>query len=603
MAGAAQIGKAGWRRWARTVIHSVKHGAPALLFLASLMTLLAKNHIGQTLEPAMMRSVYSLERTGPAWLGLRHGQSAVADAAPARLINLLELSPTAYELDFGRRSPTPRGCIAEAMDRLAERLKDRQYPGGFPVVAIDIDITLDGSEMGQPSSGQPGSCIDNPTRLEQAIGNLRQYATVIGLALERHDDASRRGRNAFIAKVCAADFKPGAPREGSGPRDGGVYFASAATFSRGTEAVYEAPTTLSKDTDTQIADDDSRRITRVAGVDLPPIYPSLGNLLSLARDAHARGGVTVQAVNTLTSVCRAIQPVPSQPDANRRPGNPDALLIDDLLFSANNQATTTAVLHRYDLTLLNFLRGDAHVRVHSLDRLADLGSVSLSSSSILLALTDGSTADRFVTPHDETEFSSGAWLQAVKAVSTREGLTKTAYVGKWLADLLAGVLFCVLVAPMHHLIDHPWRRHPFAHRALTLALPAACAGAVILLGLLASAWLLPLGVWFNPLYMAMGMALHSYVDAGARPSPHHARHAAAPAPAAARGLRVPFATTATTMSDWVDIDGAAPRRERSMPDRVMLGLWTVVYFGVVGWTVYVILKDLLQAFLRPVTGG
>jgi len=126
---------------------------------------------------------------------------------------------------------------------------------------------------------------------------------------------------------------------------------------------------------------------------------------------------------------------------------------------------------------------------------------------------------------------------------------------------------------------------------------------VILLGLLASAWLLPLGVWFNPLYMAMGMALHSYVDAGARPSPHHARHAAAPAPAAARGLRVPFATTATTMSDWVDIDGAAPRRERSMPDRVMLGLWTVVYFGVVGWTVYVILKDLLQAFLRPVTGG
>jgi hypothetical protein len=582
----------------------VAHGAPALLFLASLMTFLAFLKVGQELEPAVMRTVYALERDGPRSLGLQHAQTAVMDASPGDLVNLLELSPTSFDQDFGRRSPTPRGCIAQAMDHLTQLLQSRQFPGGFPVVAIDIDITLDGSEMGQPPSGLAGSCIDNPMAINAALERLREHATVIALALERHDDAGRRARNAFIARTCSSGFEPGAPKS-KGKRDGGVYYASAATFSRGTEPVYEAPTVLKKDKDKLMPRDDIRQVTNVAGVSLPPIFPSLGNLLGLARTSHKNGALVKGAVAALTSVCNAVKP--QQQGRPSLPLNLDALLIDDVIFTDRTGGAVAAVLHRYDTTLLNFLRGDAQVRAQAVPRVADLKDVTLSSSTILLALTDGSTADRFVTPHDETEFAGGAWLQAVKSLSTADGLAKTAYGGKWLADLLAGVLFCVLITPMHWLMKHPWRHHPFTHRALVLGLPAVCAAIVIGVGFLLSAWLLPLGVWFNPLYMALGMAVHSYVDASARPSApnasHHARASRAQAKKAADAAISPLVPFASTMSDWVDIEGAAPRRERSMPDRWLLGAWTAFYFAVVGCAVFVVLKEVGRAALDRAVGG
>jgi hypothetical protein len=638
------------RRWGHASRASIRHGSRATLLLASAMTLLAAANLALPVEPLVMSWVYAFEARAPQWLGGSYASHQMPKVTADRFVTLLELGPTAFEKDFQRRSPLERGCIAETLERLAVRLAERQPPGGFPVVAIDIDVTLDGGEPRAPQASASAAsggaraknsdpdavtCIDDPDRIRGALETLTEHATVIALALERRTPAQRKARNEFVKATCSESFRPGGlvdpNTRSTKTKDGGVYFASAAAFSRGTRPIYETPTNRRPLSGKSKAED--------LGLVLPGHYPSLGNMLAIARRAHDSGIAGKDAVETLTSLCTSVH------EQAKRKKMIDVVLMDDLVLASVGDITVDEVALHYDFGLINFLAADVQVREVKLERLAHISRQPVLSSTIVLALTDGSTGDRFITPNNAEDFTPGAWLHAANAISLGGGLTKADMLVKLVADLAAGLLFSALAASVLHLRSTPWPTRPLIHRALQLGLPVVIAGVVVSLGFCLSARLLSLGVWFNPLYMAIGMALHAYVDASVpshsasaidreshQPEPaaivtldgvaseesvweemasplagrtmlhrttRHLQRIVAWIPGVHRRKRSrPQRPITSRLSDWVDVDPPAPPTRRAGVDSLARRAWALGYYSIVtfalGWALVDLALQLLS---------
>jgi hypothetical protein len=601
------------RACASAAYASILHGSRATLVLASAMTLLAVFKVALPFEPLVMGWVYAFEAAAPPWLGLRYAQREVPRARADKVVTLLELDANAFEKDFGRRSPVERGCLAEAFDRLAERLAAQHPPGGFPVVAVDIDVTLDGSERPatQASVGDGGThgsekppCLDQPDRIVGALKNLAKYATVIALAVERRTPGQRWARNRFVKSNCSAQFRPGT---------GGVYFASAAAFSRATLPIYETPAVLNW-TRGRVLEDVKDRLLPPH---LPPHYPSLGNLMAIAREAHDSGFANPGQVESLTGLCASIRSVSDGSLV-------DKILLDDVVLTGVPDVfgvSASEVSDRYQFTLLNFLAADVVLRAVPLNRIESLRTEPLMSSTIVLSLADGSTADRFVTPNNAQEFTPGAWLHAAAAVSFTSALTKASAGLKFAADLLAGVVFSALAASLVAASRaKALASAPLLHRGLQFALPLLIGALVVLLGACVSAWLLPRGVWFNPLYMALGMVLHAYIDAS---RPHADENhsddrkstsalnghdgivevdeevsltdeALTEVDSSGKSQRPPssqLGQLSSRLTDWVDVERKDEAATRSRWDLMLLHIWTVAYFVLVAAALFFVVSD------------
>lgn len=131
----------------------------------------------------------------------------------------------------------------------------------------------------------------------------------------------------------------------------------------------------------------------------------------------------------------------------------------------------------------------------------------------------------------------------------------------WIAALVLAV--SSLVPDRPHGAGH-W---PFVRNAWHLVVPILVAVIMVSTGFYLSALQLPLGVWFDPLFMTVGMAMHAYLEL-----PHLAH---ASAPEARAPLWRLFLQAAWSATD-VNADGVASRR---WPDRVLAGSWRVAWLA------------------------
>jgi hypothetical protein len=295
-------------------------------------------------------------------------------------------------------------------------------------------------------------------------------------------------------------------------------------------------------------------------------------------------------------------------------------LLDDLVLGAHNDVDPGEVTKHYGFKYLNFLASDLRVRTVPLDRVAtlrDSNAAPLLSTTIFVTLSDGSMNDRFVTPDNSEDFTPGSRLHATAYVSHANALGDAHKLVKLMAELAAGVLFAALSTIVLHLRTHPISDKPLLQRGLVLVLPVVIALVVAALSLCLSAWLLSQGAWFNPLFMALGMALHCYVDAAVpvreaepdapadeKPSPllvveDQLLEVSVPATARQVGFvstvrrvaltlsgngdkrtrRAPRRSGFQQLSDWVDVDDKP--KHRSKWDRRALFAWACAYYGVV----------------------
>lgn len=553
------------------------------MFLASALTLLSASPVRTGFEPILMRWVNAIDEHGPRQLGLRYEQQRLPDVPKSKTIALIEFSRYAHATDFGGRSPLPRGCIAEALTQMSHTI-DAMRSSGAPIIALDMDITLRAGEdsLGEDAvlamreaSRKPGEsavpdCVNRPQRIGPALKELAASGvTVIGLALERETTGERISRNNFIAANCSDTFTPG---------QGGVYFASGAVFARVAEPLYQFPALLHHGS--------SRKIDGVERVVLPELYPSLGNLIGAARRLHAEDRTSGEAKadrEALLSACVAAK-------ARNPKDKADALpLIDDLTHGVVGVDTSNAIVAAYKFELLNLHELGLRRRDIGVDSMAALASHKIVAPTAVLALSDGSTADLFVTPKSFDSFTPGAAIHVAASVSLHEDAVASARkMLKLIADFIAGVLFCVPILLLHHKLEARSQAWPWVQRASALLLPLFVAALVIALSFWVSALLLPRGFWLNPVYMSLGMMIHSYFDVS-RPAPRRPGQALRTEAASSR-----FAQTLTTISDWVDVDKPPPPAERHAADKILRTLWLCLLAIVIACAVVLSISDLLS---------
>jgi hypothetical protein len=548
----------------RSFIFQLSRQLPAVLFLSSALVLLSALPLRPGIEPVVMGWVYAFEEL--ALPGLEYEKRRAPEVEPAASIELVELTRQAHAVDFGGRSPLPRGCLADAVGKLGKQVASMRA-AGHPILALDMDVTLHGGEdLGRSvatsrpldATGAPSCVLDDRSINAALRGLAAQGVTVIALALERQTVGERQGRNKFIAAICEDHASTGGFKRGVG----GIYFASAAVFSRGAEPLYQFPS--------------QRAISPpavVGGVALPRIYPSLGNLVAAARRLHAGTTSTRELdLEALTSVCRTAKSQASVPN--------DAVpLIDDVVFGIVGAAAKEDAAKAFEYALINFHQLGVSRRDRSVDRVEDLSTTPFVAPTVFLHLKDGSTADRFATPKSWDDFMDGAAIHAAISVSHGPAsLASATKLWKLLADIAAGVVFCLPMVLAHHCFA--WRSQAWAwmQRAAGLLLPACVAGTVIFLATWVSALALPRGIWLNPVYMALGMMLHAYFDA-TRPAPRRSKQRVRPIATSTAGAAI------STFSDWVDVAEPPPFEERNNIDILFMGAWWLTWLTVVvvGW--------------------
>jgi hypothetical protein len=557
--------------WFRHVLKQL----PAVLFLASLILLVHEYGMRLGLEPLVMQGVYEVQERGPQWMGLQYEVRHLDAVDKAQTITLVKLTPQSYAADFGGRSPLNRACLAVLLNKVAEQLPSMRA-SGMPIIAIDMDITIDlGEDMetAAPPMARPAHCADSDPvvqrkALKAVLDRLKKEAIVIALALERQTPGERIGRNRFVAQTCTplADIEVG---------KGGVFYASAAVFSQGTEPVYDFPTRRHEKT---LLGPQPR--PAVGGYELPKTFPSLGNLLALARRLQEGTSPSPQEdKQSLASLCTA------SAKQSRDVGSDVVALPDDAVFGVLGEHAHDAVVDAYRFEMLNFVQLDLRRRSLTLDRVAALAGHEIESPSVVLSLEDGSSADRFVTPRDSSNFMPGAMLHIAAGVSLDSPMEHATHLLKWLADLAIGVVLCALVAPFHSAFHKRNEDYPLLQRSGALMWPPLAAAVVVAGATWIAALVLPHGLWLNPLFMAVGMLLHSYFDA-ARPPPRHPLTKPRPEPVSS------FDRAVTVISDWVDVE--APSAKRSWLDRAWLGLWLLTVFLVVVWSLFLIVEELVH---------
>lgn len=561
-------GHGGERGWLASLKHSMKAGFPAALFLTSLVTLFSDRNWFRSFEPIAMRAIYTFEDWGPRWLGLQLVSREYPRVPSHEALSVLQLSSKSFENDFRRISPTPRGCIGKALLLLAERFKHSRPPGGFPVLAIDIDVTIAPGEL-LPAEGKAAAdapCHEAPWLIGQGLEALSEHATVIALALDRRTPGERSGRNEFIKTHCSPAFAA---------NQGGIYFASAAAFTRGVEPVVAAPGPRKPTGETSVG--------RAA---MPAIYPSLGNLMAIAHRAHSHQAFSAADHDAMTGLCKQAKQTP-------KPALIDLWLVDDVVLGSANGKTADDVAAQYEFNHLNLLAAQIRVQTSPIDSIDELAFAPIKSPTIMLALSDGSTADRFITAKDSEDFTEGSWLQAATALTLNNRLRLAAKAAKYAADLAAGLLFAALVTPLHVFRARRTLRWPFAQRSGLLLLPLLAAATVLGIGFVLSAHLLHYAVWFNPIYMVAGMLMHTYFEAAA--APYHER---SPPVEVTTGRSSLLDRVTTSISDWTDVDSPPPHYERSKHDRAVSLAWAAVFAAMVLWAAWLVFYELAVVLFK-----
>jgi hypothetical protein len=397
--------------------------------------------------------------------------------------------------------PLDRAALARWLRRLADCLaplgaracKRPASPALAPnVLAIDMDLA--------PLSGDKPETTGN---MVAALNALRQHVHVVVIALDRPDPDSRKQRNDFMkAAQCTRKSESIQGRHG-------LYFASSRLLQRPQQGPLQY-LSAAKGSAAQSADS--------------AWFPGLGTLAHMALQAKV---APLYAQQTLTFYCEQAHTLP-------------AGLEEDNLEAQAGAATSQAI-HRleskYQASYFNWplLHSDAlHFTPVSWprskpqddwieDSIAQISTQGLKAPVLMLSVESGGSNDKFLTPGSGPQPVSGATLHALQALSVDYPLREASVQGA-AVDLLLGALMVLLSCLAHALLLHPMAHYlPRFTQLLAAVLALALVLGIYEVGLRVAAYLMVnSNLWFNPLYVLIGLAIHAYAEGWAGEPAQHA---------------------------------------------------------------------------------
>ena len=401
--------------------------------------------------------------------------------------------------------PLSRAAMAALLQQLAECIR----PGGLcpstmsdraqrpQVLALDVDLA-----PLRPCTG-PGDAECRAVR--DALDALRQQVHVVVIALKRPEREANDLVAAFMRDSHCTRAAPSDSRKG-------LYFASPLLFERSHQGPLRFPATFGHGTHARW-------------------FPGLGTLTWMASQPKP---LPREQVETLTSLCEAAyRSTPALEHA-----------IDGGLLVSDAGAD-----HAYTWRYLNWLAMEDErsleftpvglpdsalgpdsgrcapglARQACLDHFVDtLRKFGLGAGTLLLSVDAGGTNDKFTSPGLRAAPVSGAMVHAVQALSVGRNLADARAWGI-AADVALGALMMMALAALKL-----WALEPLRHRLPyvgALLSTAAVLGVTALFSALAvdiSARMLRSDLWFNPLFVMIGLALHALIE-GWLPEPQAAQ--------------------------------------------------------------------------------
>lgn len=390
--------------------------------------------------------------------------------------------------------PLDRGALAALLSELAHCLDpghERSCLKGLPaatapaVLVLDFDIAPQGdSETDRADARQ----------MIAALKALRAHIDVVAIALDRPDTPSRELRNGFMREAGCTREKTFAPGQGHH-----LYFASPRLLQRPQEAPLQYLTRLKA---AHPSDPDAASFPGLASVAQLAlgnrrILPDPGETATqLCEQAHSPGGQLLEDRLAL-----------SDPD---QPG----LLVRELEHEYKTSYFNWPLLKddRLRFTPLNWREAQPGKAWEegAIDQLREQG---LKAPVLMLAVDGGGGNDKFLTPGALPQAVGGATLHALQLLSLQQPLNEYTWLGA-LADLLVGALMVLASAALHVHVFHAWqRRYPGLG-----ALAAALAGLLLMFGFsllslrLAGHVMSTWNLWINPLYVVLGLAIHTFAE-------------------------------------------------------------------------------------------
>lgn len=471
----------------------------------------------------------------------RHDLMAVQQIEVGADLRVLHMEAQQTDADTVRRldgiRPIDRAAMAALLQQLAKCLAEPTClaPDAHPkVLAIDVDL----APLPKDESSLP--------EMIAALQALRRHVEVVAIVLDRSDDEQRRARNAFMRTAeCTQQKDLTAPNSHAH----GLYFASSRLLQRaGSGPLY-------------YLDEAKSQHEAIA-----PRFPSLGMLAYLATGPKT---FSDNDRASLTNLCE-------QAHSNK------TKLTEDHMLAADAPGLVVRELeHQYRTRYFNWtlLHSEAlrYLPLRSIDEQqawtkqlqAQLQDLQLQAPILVLNIDGGAGNDRFQTPGALMAPVSGATLHALQALSLQQSLHAATLSGA-LADLVLG-LICVLAGCLIHvyLLHALHQRLPGLTRLLLAGISLLLALGFSALGVMLAGWLMvQCRLWFNPLYVVLGMALHAFIEGWTSAEADGQDHDK-PAPGAMALVTQVFLR-------------AAPPHEQAWDARLRLAsYWLLMLFGIV----------------------
>lgn len=423
----------------------------------------------------------------------RHDLLAVQQIEVGADLRVLQMEAQQTDAQTVRRldgvRPIDRAAMAGLLKQLATCLGDPAClaPDAHPkVLAIDVDLA--------PLPKDESSL----EAMRDALDALRRHVAVVAIVLDRSDGKQRKARNEFMTDAKCTQRKdlkaPSSPA-------GGLYFASSRLLQRaGSGPLYYLDKAKSEHEP------------------IAPRFPALGMLAYLAT-APAHFSDKDRA--SLTDLCeQAYGNKPELTEDHMQAADAPGLVVRELEHQYRISYFNWTLLHSEAMRYLP-LRWTEQKEAWPQLVLAQLRDMQLQAPILMLNIDGGAGNDRFLTPGALMAPVSGATLHALQALSLQQPL-KDATLSGALADLLLGFA-CVLAGCLIHvyLLHALHQRLPGLTRLLLAGISLLLALAFSALGVVLAAWLMAAcRLWFNPLYVVLGMALHAFIEGWASPEEH-----------------------------------------------------------------------------------
>jgi len=511
-----------WLHAAQHVKGHLLHGVWVVVVLTALTQFLHSLHLDV---------VHQLDHFFTSHVVTRLHQMPWADArepepGPGALtVQLLEISPELRLLALDEPAPTlatvqrlqgvrpiSRAAMLELLNQLAQCL-ERQCPGPHSqlvqtkVLALDVDLI--------PLPEDPESVHMATLSL---LDRLRRQVHVVLVVLGRESIREQQRRNDFIRQ--AGCIREDGRRSDGTPATspGGLFLASPRLLANVGEAPLQFPA--------------SRLNSLLHKSEAPGWFPGLGNLSFLLwRHNSTSAGADPAAGPAwrgLTQMCMEL--------GLDTPGvtqlMEDKLAVEQLHGKAEEFIEASWHWAYYNWRLFDSERlrftplglstdwpVDAPLKrewqAQALAAgLAQLREMPLLAPVLLISVEGAAGYDKFLTPAATPVPVTGASIHALQALSLDQRVNGRVWhvPATALIDALLGLVFLAAWALLGCLLSLRQKAWPGCIRLLSALIPPMLAGLIVFASLWIAAASMSYDIWFNPVYVLLGMTAHAYIE-------------------------------------------------------------------------------------------